>query len=522
MNLIGLCQGANVRVFAHLLKRLRDELPVDGVGVFVADAHHMRRSPEAETLRRDPAIDWLEEWKSLAAGLARTPDLALIRRYENELGPPSLWASLLADRRLFFGRYCKFRQDYRPRYSERQMLGALTEALIRVERLFEDVRPDLVLGFAPVTLHEYVVLRLADARGIPFLLLRATKIDNYVSLDDRLFGLSRHVEARLDTALDDPAAAGVAEAYVTRTRDHGSVYEGMHRPAHARRALRPARALRALAAAAKHEVLRLADPVVRHDPHNPGYLVPALLERLVQPWRAHRLRRLVRARGHAASGRACAALDGREFCLFPLHFEPEIALQIFGRPLQNQIEVARILALALPAGMKLVVKEHPRAAGFRPLGYYRRLLDIPNVLIAAPELPSQRLVREAAIVVVISGNVGLEAASAGKPVVVLGETAYAALPSHMVRTCHDLHDLSADIRSLLSSFRWDGVALKRFLAAVAAGAVPVDLYSVLLGKPGRFRSREAGFEADMRRLARYAVDRVRTVLKTGEVPDAPA
>ena len=127
------------------------------------------------------------------------PDLALIRRYEDELGSPSLWAGLLADRRLFFGRYCKFRQDYRPRYSERQMLGALTEALIRVERLFENARPNLILGFAPVTLHEYIALRLAEARGIPFLLLRSTKIDNYVSLNDRLFGLSRHVEARLDT-----------------------------------------------------------------------------------------------------------------------------------------------------------------------------------------------------------------------------------------------------------------------------------------------------------------------------------
>lgn len=517
MNLIGLCQGANLRIFAHLLDRIREELAVERVGILVADAHYVRRAPETEVLRRDATVDWLEEWESLVTGLAREPDLALIHRYEDELGSPSLWAGLLADRRLFFGRYCKFRQDYRPQYSERQMLGALTEALIRVDRLFEKTRPDLILGFAPVTLHEYITLRLAEARGIPYLLLRSTKIDNYVSLNDRLFGLSRHVEARLDTALDDPAAASVAEAYVTRTREHGSVYEGMHQPAHARRAVQPARTARAVAAAVKHEVLRLADPVVRDDPHNPGYLVPALLERLVQPWRARRLRRFIRASGHTYD-----AFDGEEFCLFPLHFEPEIALQIYGRPLQNQIEVARTLALALPVGMKLVVKEHPRAAGFRPLGYYQRLLDIPNVLIAAPELSSQRLVREAKLVVVISGNVGLEAASAGKPVVVLGETEYAVLPPHMLRTCRNMYDLSADIHSLLSSFRLDGLALKRFLAAVVAGAVPVDLYSVLLGKPERFRSKEADFETDMHRLARYVVDRIHTVLTTEEVSDVPA
>lgn len=517
MNLIGLCQGANLRIFAHLLERIRDELAIERIGIFVADARYVRHAPEAVALRQDTTIDWLKEWESLVTGLARTPDLALIRRYEDELGPPSLWAGLLADRRLFFGRYCKYRQDYRPRYSERQMLGALTEALSRVERLFENTRPDLILGFAPVTLHEYIVLRLAEARGIPFLLLRSTKIDNYVSLNDRLFGLSRHVEERLDMALDDPTAARVAEAYVARTREYGSIYEGMHLPAHARRAIQPVHTVRALAAAVKHEVLRFADPAVRHDPHNSGYLVPALLERLIQPWRAYHLRRFIRASGHT-----CDTLGAQKFCLFPLHFEPEIALQIYGRPLQNQIEVVRTLALALPVGMKLVVKEHPRAAGFRPLGYYRRLVDIPNVLIASPELPSQRLVRDAALVVVITGNVGLEAASAGKPVIVLGETDYAVLPPHMLRTCRNLYDLSADIRALLSSFRLDEGALKQFLAAVVSGAVPIDLYSVLLRKPERFRSKEADFETDMRRLTRYVVDRVHTVMNSREVSNAPS
>ena len=517
MNLIGLCQGANLRIFANLLDLVRDDLAVERVGILAADAHHVRRAPEAEALRREAAVDWLEEWDSLATGLAGAPDLALIRRYEDELGPPSLWAGLLADRRLFFGHYCKYRQSYRPRYSERQMLGALSEALSRVERLFEQNRPDLVFGFAPVTLHEYLALRLAEARGIPLLLLHSTKIDNYVSLNDRLFGLSRHVAARLHTALSDPHAATVADAYLDRTREQGAVYEGMHQTAHAQRLFQPARTARALAAAAKHECLRFSDPVVRHDPHNPGYLVPTLLERFVQPWSAHRMRRFI-----GASSASYDTLTDEAFCLFPLHFEPEIALQLYGRPLQNQIEVARTLALALPAGMKLVVKEHPRAAGFRPISYYRKLLDIPNVRIAAPELPSHAMVREAALVAVITSNVGLEAACAGRPVIVLGETDFAVLPPHMVRTCHDLYDLSAEIRSLLASHRPDSAALRRYLAAVVAGAVPIDLYSVLLNKPGRISTGETDLETDMRRLARYVVDRVHTVLNSHEVSHASA
>ena len=71
MNLIGLCQGANLRIFAHLLERIRGELAIERIGIFVADARYARRAPEAVVLRRDATVDWLEEWESLVAGLAR-------------------------------------------------------------------------------------------------------------------------------------------------------------------------------------------------------------------------------------------------------------------------------------------------------------------------------------------------------------------------------------------------------------------------------------------------------------------
>ncbi|WP_349371507.1 hypothetical protein [Salinarimonas sp.] len=515
MNIVGLCQGANLKIFARLVEIVRERLGVDRIGVFAADAAYARRAPEAAALGRDPAVTWLREWESLAAGLSRTPDLALLRRVEAEIGPPSLWAGLLADRRLFFGRYCKFQQDYRPRYGERQLLGALTEAVARVEALFDAVRPDLVLGFVPVTLHEYVALRLAEARGVPILLLRSTKVENFVALNDRLFGLSRHVERLLPSAVRDPALAAVADRYLESTRARGAIYEGMHRPEHARRAFDWRGTARALAAAAKHEALRLRDPVVRADPHNPGYVVPALLERVQQPWRSARLRRLI----DAQSGRS--GEDDAPFCLFPLHFEPEIALQIYARPLQNQIEAARTLALSLPAGMRLLVKEHPRAAGFRPLSYYRKLLEIPNVRIAPPEAPSHALVRDAALVAVVTGNIGLEAAALGKPVIVLGEADYAqALPPSAMRPCRDLYALSSEIADLLRTHDPDDGPLRRLVAAIAGGAVPVDLYSVLLAKPGRHGFTSGDFDEDVSRLADYVESRIRAVRAPREHADA--
>lgn len=515
MNIIGLCQGANLRIFLRLLEVLRSRRSVDRVGIFVADAHFFYRSPEAARLRGDASICWLPEWESLAAGFSQKPDMALISRFENEIGPPFLWAGLLADRRIFFGRFCKSRQDYRSPYTEEQMLGALTEAIKRVEELFEKCQPDVVFGFVPVSLHEYVALRLAEARGIPILLLRSTKIQNFVSLNDCVFGLSHHVRKLLPVAWKDPDLLAIADAYIDGVRSTGARYEGMHTESHASRQFEVLKSIRALIGAARNEFIKLINPKFRRDPHNPGYLIPTFLERFQQPWRALWLRRFIRN-----CGRSMDNLDGSKFCLFPLHFEPEIALQVYGRPFQNQIEVARSIALALPAGMKLVVKEHPRSAGFRPITYYKKLLEIPNVLLAPPEIPSHALVRSASLVSVITGNIGLEAAAMGIPVVVLGEVDYAKpLLNSGVVECHDLYKLSATISSLLEQGPVDRAPLRHFLAALVGGAVPVDLYSTLLNKQGRESFSGGDFESDMLILANYVEKRLDAVFAKKESRD---
>lgn len=502
MNVLGLAQGANLRILARIVELVRSELALERLGIFVADAAHFLQSSEAQSLEADGSVIWLKEWELLQVGLGREEDSAVLSRYEAEVGPPGVWAALLADRRIFFGRYCKVRQDYTPRYSQQQMLGAVTEALERIEDLLLKVKPDIVVGFVPVTLHEFLILRLAEARGIPFLLLRSTKIANLVSLNDRLMGLSNHIEKNLKNEIQDAAAAAIAHEYIESTCARGAVYEGMHHASHAHRHFRMSSVARAIVAGCKHEFLRRRSSVVMNDPHNPGYLVPILIEQFLQPWRASQLRQLV-----ARSGRSLGPRD-TGYCLYPLHFEPEIALQIYGRPFQNQIEVARMLALALPAGMKLVVKEHPRAAGFRPRGYYKKLLSIPNVILALPEEPSHRLVRTASLVAIITGNIGLEAAVLGKPVLVLGQADYSVLPSHMLRTCHNPYELCATIRDLLAGFRPDRPSLERYLTAVAAGSVAIDLYSVLLRKGGRHSFNGEDFDRATNRLATYVLRRV--------------
>ena len=514
MRVIGLGQGRNIELFSRLALPLLERESWTGTGLFVADAASARSSEAYQRLRQDHAPPEMREWEVVPAGLRREPDTTLLRRTEQELGPPSLRAGVLADRRLSFGRAAKYRQDYAPALDERAQLGVLTETVDAAERLWQAVEPDLLVGFVPVTLGEYVLLRFAEARKVPYLLLRSTKVADYLTFHDRLFGLSRHIERRFNE--DDsipPEHYGIVRQWLSETRARGATYEGMHEAAHARRAFHPIRAARALAGNALDHARRWRDPVLRNDPQDPGRLAWAWAVQITQPLRAARTRRFARAEDRSVGADDLAAGRFRSFAFLPLHFEPEVSVQLFARPWQNQIEVARLIAHALPAGMPLVVKDHPRSAGFRSIGYYRKLLQIPNVVLADPLLPSKALAEAAEVVVVLTGNVAMEAAALRTPVVVLGESPLSALPASMVRTVHDPYVLSSEIMALLrGEHRHDEEMLERFLAAHVMASVRGELYSTLLGKGGRIAYAAGDAEAQLEALGRHLEERSADVL----------
>ena len=331
----------------------------------------------------------------------------------------------------------------------KKMLGILEEALENVEKLFQETKPDLIFGFVPVTLHEYLILKLAKIKNIPIRLLRSTKIENYISLNDSLFGLSSHIKASLEKPVKRESRL-VVNNFIKKTRAKGSIYEGMHLHEYSQRKLFLISSIFKLFKSLFIEFKKMSDLDHYFDPHNPGYFIPTIIENFIQPINAYKLKRLIKS-----SNKRLFAISQRKFCLFPLHFEPEIALQIYARPLQNQIELARNIALSLPPGMLLMVKEHPRTIGVRSMGYYKKLLQIPNLALANVDSSSHELVKESTLVTVITGNIGLEVAVLKKPVVVFGETDYLELPNSMVKKCHNLYKLSEDINNLLLNYHFD-------------------------------------------------------------------
>lgn len=502
MRVLGVVQGSAIRVYRELMRELAKQVPVDSVAAFVSHSPSFLRMQQGSPLPDSWML--LREWEIVGEGRLAAPDWGLLERFERELGDPWLWNIPLADRRLWLGNACKRRQDYRPRFDHRQLAGILTTALPRIEAFFDEVRPTLVLGFGTATFGDLATHRFARARKIPYLLLKATKIWNYVSLNDHLEGLSRHIRERYSGAVEPSTEAfDLADEFMQEVRTRGLTYEGaikLRKPS-------VGRLVRGVVGGAARDLQVLRDPVVRRDNHRESAVLKALNTSLLNPYRAarasRRLGRLIIRREHLPEVGA--------FAFFPLHFEPEVSIQVFGRSFQNQIEVVRNIARALPFRMPLLVKEHPRSLGFRPWQYYRKLLEIPNVRFVDPLLPAQIVVQHSSLVAVISGSIGLEAAVQGKPVITLGTPAYNVLPEPVLCHTSDLDALPGIVERLLGRRDPGTDAVRRYIAATIDGSTPINLYTEMLGKRGRERAAAGPDEevsAQYRRLSRYLLQRM--------------
>ncbi len=487
--------GSWLQVFWQLQKHLPAG---DTVALYAADSENYDR-----LLRMQPglaAIPTLKEWEITRAARTHTADINRLEALQSQLGL-TLWHALLADRRVFFGPLSKVRQDYRSRYTEDQMLGLLDLAAQCIGTFLEEQRPDAVLGFSMATFGDYLFERLAKQRGIAYGQLKSTKIDNNVALLDS--GIEIAAVLRQAVANKQPAAAQVNK-YVEEARAKGVRYEGGIKLSRQATAKKLIGAPKHLAAAAFHSFRRSRSSVHRSDSHLVPLIRAAWYNGVVHPVRTFQLANSLPLKGVDQIGEL-----GR-FAFYPMHFEPEVSLQVFGRPYQNQIELIRTLALSMPVGMKLVVKEHPRSLGFRKASYYRKLLDIPNVRLADPFMPSIEIVRRAQLVCVVSGTIGLEAAIHRKPVLVFGRTPYTLLPDTMVQQAGDLNNLERQVRDMLSEHRHDEEALKNYLSAMVSVSLPVNLYTGMLGKTGRHQGDHKPSDADAEygRLADFVRSRL--------------
>jgi hypothetical protein len=510
MNALFITQGLGLKLHYHLMRAIRPHLDLERVGFYASDSMFFRRFAKNEAEFLPGGYSILKEWEILGEAKRVQLDLAYLRKLEQEMDAGPLWDVLVCDRRIMQGRWCKERQDYRPRFTHEEMLRILQVSLRRIEEMFDEVSPDIGFSFVPVTFGEYLFAMIARSRGVPVLFLYPTKIKNYMAWMTSFLGRPDHIVNAYERYEQDGTPdewRRAAENYLATVEGQEIRHEGMIpipgkvRTVSSRVPIRN-RAWSLLKAEVEYWMSES-----RNDNHVTGVVLPLAYRKIVSPIRV----RMIDARLSRQYLRE-AGLAKMEYAFYPLHAEPEVALSIHGKAYQNQIETVRNIARSLPAGMKLVTKEHPRCIGYHPYGYYKKLLRIPNVVLADPFIESKTIILHSRLVVTVWSFVGFEAILHQRPVITLGTPPFGILPDSMIRQVRSVNQLHSEICDLLQEYRYNKQSLVSYVAANLRGAVPMDFYSLFLKKQGRYgENGEHAASNQFEEFVRYTIERVRQV-----------
>ncbi|MCH8807212.1 MAG: hypothetical protein IH986_14160 [Planctomycetes bacterium] len=366
------------------------------------------------------------------SGLDAAAVIAKARKYEGEIG---CTYNTLALGNRHLGRGYALAGFYHPRsrLSEEtdyiQMLHAYNAVLEFWDHEIEDKGLRLILQGSPE------VARLAATRGVAHRHLTRTRYRSYhywaenEFLENPAFERAYHAVPSVEGAKAEITEPYVDEIVRRKQRLKGATFTG-------------------LVWRLGHDMARQAYWWMRGYEKAKGYYLRDKLDYHVRYWAAAR----------EVTGTKVARLANLEdmpFVFFPLGTEPEINIHIRSPEYFYQQAAIAALSRDLPAGVRLVVKEHTTAVGRRPDKFYEQIRRLKNVVMLDMLERGHEVVRRAAAVATISGTAGFEAAVMGKPVIAFGRhNVYNFLPHVMVVT--------------------DETKLRDYLEAVFNGDVDLD------------------------------------------------
>lgn len=399
------------------------------------------RQERDRVLELGPAWDHLEVLSEHLRSAPDEADLPFLEDLEARLTPLNL--PLMAHGDWFVKEF--------PRARMLVMIEVVARMLLR---LLDEGRPDVVVAEGVDCVSSYLLFALCRERGIPMLVPGAGRLPDRTAFvrnnEDEWERTGTLFQRYLDEGIPGEVR-GRAEAFISEFRSKHL------KPGYYRTIRKPR-----VSGGDLSRLVRLWKDY-RKDPDNyisysPGQLVAGQIKRIT--------RRILSDRFLFEEP---SAKD--RFVLFPLHFQPEATTLVLAPFFEDQIALIRSLAISLPVGCVLYVKEHGYSVGRRPLSYYRTLKAIPNVKLITPYLDSHPLIRDAAAIATITGTMGWEALLYGKPVITFGKAFYNA--SGLVDQVQDLYTLPKVLRSaVVDGRKHDPERLLAFVAATLEGTHP--------------------------------------------------
>ncbi len=492
MNIIFATQGVFALFYLDLLELLLEKIPLDKIGFYVTGrSDYFKYFEKANAL--NIRINFLKEWELTSFEKNKEIDFEYLSNQEKKFGEPFLWNALMIDRRIYNGLLTKYKQDYKPRFTHKEMLFILQKGFKAVLKFIEEIRPDIIVGgFTPVTFGEYIFYLCAKKKGIKYINLSPTKIQNYVTFSEEIYREFPHFEKDYKKYLE----VQKEDTFIKKSKEYIYSKDKQYEGVIISKKGFPLGQWITNTAKWPYLLIRYYSKRDYLDNHVRGHQIGYFFSNIYNPIKDQILSKYF-------PYLSPEKLKKLRYVYYPLHVEPEIALSLLGRQYLNQIELIRNIALAIPVTWKLIIKDHPAGVGRRNIGYYKRLLEIPNVKIVNHYVESSYLIQHSQIVFTLSGFSGFEGAIAKKPVITFGKCFYNVLPSCMVRNVKFQENISGEIKDLMNNYTYKEKALVALVAAIIKNSISINLYTEILKKKGRLASESKTLEYQKKEFVGY-------------------
>ena len=284
------------------------------------------------------------------------------------------------------------------------------------EHALDTAKPDIVLSTDwAIPLHAAFWM-VATARGIPCITLRNSKLRSgrfFWATDRLLWNTNAIADAQARHAGGSPVSDTSAK-FVREFREKPRVvayisarWVDRERRGFLRFHLDYLRAtMREMSQKSKGQDLSLREPG------------------LYRLYRYYRGRVLFQTHKHFFQSLEPETLAEMKYVYFPMHKEAEFAQTYQAAPWHDQRNTIRLLASLLPAGYRLLVREHRMNYSVRPTRVYQQLAALPNVTLISPFDSQFKYIQNADLVVTENGSTGWEALVMGRRVITLSSTFY--------------------------------------------------------------------------------------------------
>lgn len=425
----------------------------------------LKKNPKFEVKNKNIFKDWTLKPQH------EKVDKEYIKNIEKKyFNSSSILDSMKIDRRYVGGSKSTYVQNYNKVFSEEELLKGAQLSFKSILELIDDFKPDIIIGFICITAIEYQAFHIAKTNRIKYLNLRPSRIGNRFFAVSDIFDPPQEIVHDFSIDYNDFDLDQSKE--ILNSLKNNFSYEGVI-------AVKEKNRLK--------EYFKFSGINSRFmDQRNFTnklfkYFRSIFFKKhffTIYKWQISR--KINSYKSYQYFKRNKIINMPNSYVLFPLHKEPEVQLLLHGANYQNQFKFIKKISNNLPDNVKLVVKEHPMAIGYRPLSYYKKISNIKNVILVGPLENLSSILKNAQFLITIAGTSAFEAMIQKIPVIHFGDLPFELVGSNMINKLNNFGDLRSKYFDLLKSYNYNEEELVKYIGICLKHSISLDFYSLFL------------------------------------------